>query len=211
LDRRAGISPKKLVSGAVLNIREEPDTHVTDRELLERYLEGHVEAFEEILGRYERPLLRFVARYLTGFGRDGAAERAEDAVQEVFLRFVREARNLRSVENLSAWLYRVARNIAIDERRKETRMERRHQMKAEPEAAAPPILEEERREVAGIVTAKLHGLPPNQRDVLILKIQEGKSYLEISEITGLTPSNIGYLIHHGLKNLARDLRTAGIV
>lgn len=191
--------------------RQRTEAHVTDRELLERYLGGDVSAFEAIIDRHEKPLLRFAARYRQGLGQDGAREWAQDTVQEVFLRLVREAPSLRAVENLSAWLYRVARNLSIDEARKEIRMERRHQLAAGTELQAPPPLEEERREIAEIVSDRLHGLPQNQRDVLLLKIQEGKSYKEIAEITGLTPSNVGYLIHHGLKALAHTLRAAGVV
>ena len=174
---------------------------------MERYLKGDVTAFEQILGRYEKPLLRFVTRYRGGHGLDGT----EDVVQEVFLRFLKDARNLERVENISAWLYRVARNLAIDKAKKETRMDKRHRLTAAPEVQAPATPEAEKEEVAGIVTEKLLRLPPNQRDVLILKVQEGKSYREISEITGLTSSNVGYLIHQGLKALASDLRTAGVV
>jgi RNA polymerase sigma factor (sigma-70 family) len=184
---------------------------LTDRELLTRHLQGDASAFREILDRHEKPLLRFAARYRRGGNLDGAREWAQDIVQEAFLRLLREARSLDSVENVSAWLYRVARNLAIDEKRKEVRMERRHRFAAAAESAAPPPSEEERREVAEVVTRKLLGLPANQRDVLILKIQEGKTYREISEITGLTPSNVGYLIHHGLRSLAGELRTAGLV
>jgi len=193
---------------------------LTDRELLSRYLNGDVGAFEAILDRYEKPLLRFTTRYRPHHSPGGieGGERghcdagwAEDIVQEVFLRFLKEGRSLDSVENISAWLYRVARNLAIDEARKEIRMERRHRLRAEVEVQAPPPSQAELGEVSSVVSEKLMGLPPNQRDVLILKIQQGKSYREISEITGLTPSNIGYLIHHGLKTLASELRTAGIV
>ncbi|MBI4601028.1 MAG: sigma-70 family RNA polymerase sigma factor, partial [Planctomycetes bacterium] len=141
----------------------------------------------------------------------GDISRAEDVVQEAFLRLVEEAPRMGGVENVSAWLFRVARNLAIDSSRKEVRMERRHRLAAGTEVAPPPPLEAERLEVAGIVQEKLHGLPPNQRDVLILKIQEGKSYREISEITGLSTSNVGYLIHHGLKSLASALRSAGVI
>lgn len=184
---------------------------LTDHELLESYLEGNISAFEALLSRHERPLLRFVERYRYGLGIGGARDWAQDTVQEVFLRLVREASSLRAVECLSAWLYRVARNLAIDEARKEIRMERRHQMAAGTELAPPPVMAEERRELSEIVSRKLEGLPPNQRDVLVLKIQEGKSYKEISEITGLSTSNVGYLIHHGLKALAGQLRAAGVV
>lgn len=182
---------------------------LTDQELLSRYLNGDVGGFEAILERYEKPLLRFAARYRPGA--KGDTGWAEDIVQEVFLRLVKEGSKLNSVKNVSAWLYRVARNLAIDEARKEIRMERRHRLAAEVEVVAPPPSQAETGEVSGIVTEKLLRLPPNQRDVLILKVQEGKTYREISEITGLSTSNIGYLVHHGLKALASELRTAGIV
>jgi RNA polymerase sigma-70 factor (ECF subfamily) len=184
---------------------------LTDRELLERYLAGDVSAFAELIDRHEKPLVRFAARYRHGTSFDGGREWAEDIVQETFLRLLRESRSLDGVQNLSAWLDRVARNLAIDTNRKEMRMERRHRLAAAAELQPAAPCSEEAREVGEIVARKLLGLPPNQRDVLILKIQEGKSYREISEITGLSASNVGYLIHHGLKKLAGELRTAGIV
>jgi len=184
---------------------------LTDRELLTRYLDGDVSAFEVLLDRYEKPLLRFTARYRQAAGGDGA----RDIVQDVFLKLLTKARGLRAKETLAPWLYRVARNLAIDRARKEHRMEKHERWAAAPEADATgvstPVAALERKEASGIVQRKLHGLPPNQRDVLILKIQEGKSYREISEITGLTTSNIGYLIHHGLKRLSGELRKAGVI
>jgi RNA polymerase sigma-70 factor (ECF subfamily) len=182
---------------------ETPCPPAADRDLLARYRAGDVEAFETILSRYESPLLRFVSRY--------APHAAQDLVQEVFLRLVRESESVRDVDNLSAWLYRVARNLAIDESRKEERRMKRHQLVALPERQAPASPAAERRETAELVSAKLMALPEKQRDVLILKIQEEKSYREISEVTGLTTSYVGYLIHQGLKTLARELRAAGVV
>lgn len=175
---------------------------MTDHELLCRFQRGEASAFEAILERYEQPLLRYAARYRPGS--------AQDIVQEAFLRLVQESPNLDGVLNLSAWLYRVTRNLAIDEARKEERMERRHQLAAVPETQPPPESKAETNEVAEIITSKLMGLPPKQRDVLILKLQEKRSYREISAITGLTTSNVGYLIHHGLKTLACELKTAGV-
>ena len=178
-------------------------SQLPDRELLGHFVKGDVAAFEAILARYEKPLLRYAARY----DRLGA----QDLVQEVFLRLVREKPRLARVKHLSSWLYRVARNLAIDELRKEKRMERREQLAAVPEVQSPAASAVESGEVVELVTSKLMGLPAKQRDVLILKIQEEKSYREISSITGLSVSNVGYLIHQGLRNLARDLQTAGVV
>ena len=51
----------------------------------------------------------------------------------------------------------------------------------------------------------LDNLPPSQRDVIRLKFQNGFSYQEISRISGHSVSNVGYLIHVGLKTLRRQL------
>ena len=203
----------------------EPD----DRELLRRYRAGDPRAFAVLLERHEGELLRFAARY----ARAGARDIAQDIVQETFLRLIRACApggavpegghssdghssddhpsDGREIENLSAWLYRVTRNLAIDEARKEQRMENRQHQAAVSEVHRDPTPSVERDELALVVEAKLDGLPTRQRDVLILKIQEEKSYREISTITGLSVSNVGYLIHQGLKTLASELRTAGIV
>ena len=176
---------------------------VTDQELLLRFQGGDTSAFEAILSRYEQPLLRFAKRY--------RGEGAQDLVQEVFLRLIQDMSKLHEVQNLSAWLYRVARNLAIDLARKEERMQRRHQLAAVPESQGAITGALETKEAAEVVSQKLLNLPEKQRDVLVLKVQEPKSYREISQITGLIVSNVGYLIHKGMKALAAELRTAGVV
>ena len=55
------------------------------------------------------------------------------------------------------------------------------------------------------VLALLETLPPNQREVLRLKFQNGFSYQEISRISGHSVSNVGYLIHAGIKTLRGQL------
>jgi RNA polymerase sigma-70 factor (ECF subfamily) len=47
----------------------------------------------------------------------------------------------------------------------------------------------------------LSRLTPNQKEVIVLKFQQGLSYEEISQVTGLSSGNVGFLLHHGLKRL----------
>jgi RNA polymerase sigma-70 factor (ECF subfamily) len=51
------------------------------------------------------------------------------------------------------------------------------------------------------VTKALDRLSENQREVIRLKFQQGLSYKEISEVTGLSSGNVGFLLHTGLKRL----------
>ncbi len=66
-------------------------------------------------------------------------------------------------------------------------------------AAPPEVLEQ--REDASRVLRMLDDLPPNQREVIRLKFQNGFSYKEISRISGHSVSNVGFLIHTGLKTI----------
>jgi RNA polymerase sigma-70 factor (ECF subfamily) len=151
-----------------------------------------------VVGRYEAPLLRHVGAVLD----DPSA--AQDVVQESFLRLLA---NGRRIENLSAWLHRVAHNLAIDHLRRESRLRKLHRAAAPPGEPTTDAADQELdcRESRALVQDALAGLTPNQRAVVFLKVKEGRSYKEIAQATGLTPSNVGYLLHHALKKLAAAL------
>ena len=68
----------------------------------------------------------------------------------------------------------------------------------------PDRLAEERETLARVLHL-IEQLPENQQSVIRLKFQHGLSYREIAEATGLSSSNVGYLIHVGLQTLRRKL------
>ena len=150
----------------------------------------------DAVSRFEGPLTLYAARLL------GDADRARDVVQDTFLKLCRQdAVEIR--DRLAEWLFTVCRNRALDVLRKEGRMSR---LSAEQgllcvSHAPDPADGLERREEAARVLALLDGLPPSQREVIRLKFQNGFSYREISRISGHSVSNVGFLIHTGLKTL----------
>lgn len=157
------------------------------------------EWLRSVVARYEGSLVRYAAR-LTG-----DADRARDIVQDTFLRLCQQDR-AKLDGHLAAWLFQVCRHRALDVQRKEKRMH----------AMAPEQLEEratgfdgcqpaERHEEHQAVLALLAALPENQQEVVRLKFQNGLSYREISEVTGLSVSNVGYLLHTALKQIRRRL------
>jgi RNA polymerase sigma-70 factor (ECF subfamily) len=110
-------------------------------------------------------------------------------------------------DHVTAWLYTVCRNRALDIRNKEGRMKplpANVSEVAHPHGADPAILAEDRDE-AGFARTILDRLPANQQEVIRLKVEHGLSYRQISEVTGLSVSNVGYLLHHGLAALRREL------
>jgi RNA polymerase sigma-70 factor (ECF subfamily) len=174
-----------------------------DAELLAGLKRDPVQGLPPVLARYERALLRHAAAIVG----DGSA--AQDVVQEAFLKLLG---NGHPVENLPGWLHRVTHNLALDHLRRESRLKRLHRDVApgrEP-LADPADRDLDRREAQVILAQELGRLPPNERAVLFLKLKEGKSYKEISAITGLGIGNVGFLIHQGLKRLQARLRPAGV-
>lgn len=157
------------------------------------------------VARYERPLISYAAHLA------GDVERARDVVQETFVRLCGACRE--DVEpRLAQWLFTVSRNLAIDGRRKERRMHRMYETEASAlrlASGAPfapdPAAAAARGDSVSQVLRCLADLPPVQQEVIRLKFQHGLSYREIGEILNLTATNVGFLIHTGLKTVRRRL------
>ena len=163
-----------------------------------------LDAFDTVVSTYEGPLLRYVSRIVLDW------DAAQDVVQNTFLRlFKRWKEELSPSPQLSSWLYRVAHNCAVDYLRRETRKTNLHQEHArETPAYMPPDRGEGFRigEAAESAAEALASLPLRERQLVVLKIYEEKSYKEISEITGLTVSNVGYILHYAMKKMAAILK-----
>lgn len=144
----------------------------------------------EALGLHERPLIRY-AKWLLG-----DLESARDVVQETFLRLCRED-PARLDGRLAPWLFTVCRNLALDTRKRAVRMTSldHHQF--------PVACDLDERYDARQALARIHDvletLPANQREVVYLKFQCDLSYKEISEVTALSVSNVGFLLHTAVR------------
>lgn len=147
-----------------------------------------------LVSRFEGPLLLYAQRLLVDLSR------ARDVVQETFLKLCRADRP--EVEgHEAAWLYTVCRTTALDVKRKERRMsvltENAAANFADP--ALDPAAALEQTDSAAEVLRAVERLPENQREAILLKFGHGLSYKEIAGITGHSVSNVGFLIHAGLK------------
>ncbi|MEM7166607.1 MAG: RNA polymerase sigma factor [Planctomycetota bacterium] len=174
-----------------------------DSDLLRRHRRGDRSAFAALVERHEGALLRYATRL------SGDSEIAQDAVQEAFLNLARQQGV--TPDSPQAWLFRVTRNRALDRIKKEARMRTK-----EAKAARPEVVPEERDpleqgEAHCAISAQLEKLLPEVREALALKVLEGLSYRQIAEITGHSVGKVGTLIHEGLSQLARGLRSAGVV
>jgi RNA polymerase sigma-70 factor (ECF subfamily) len=172
-----------------------------------------------LLDRYERPLVRYAQSIV------GDVDSARDVVQEVFIKLarggfgdrgsdcgIREGDNgteprplpsdLRSPPaHLEAWLFTVTRHRAIDHQRKHSRIIPMPLPDDRPSGAPSPAATLESRDAERSLLRLLEALSPNQREVIRLKFQNDLSYREIADVTQLSVTNVGFLLHTGLKKL----------
>lgn len=149
---------------------------------------------DALVRRFQRPLLKYATRIL------GDSDRARDVVQETFIKFEKHEQ---TDDAPAKWLFTVCRNGALNICRKEKRMTYLDQELLETRESEQPAPFEtlEQKEASGFLLNILGTLPPRQQEVLQLKFQNDLSYQEISEITQLSVSNVGVIMHNALKTL----------
>jgi len=159
-----------------------------------------LEWIRTVLDQYQGRLIRFAARIT------GDIETARDVVQDTFLRLCRQDPD-KTRDHLAPWLFRVCRNRALDVRKKEGPLMPLDEaaLARAPGATSDPHTAVETSESARRLLAMLSDLPASQQEVLRLRFQEELSYKEISAVTSHSVSNVGVLIHTGLKQLRRRL------
>ena len=175
---RSLLAPARLGGQPILRAQ-------TDDRLVDLARSGSRPAFEAIVARYRRPLVTYSARFL-------GAERAEDAVQQTFVKAYTALTAGEAVRNLRPWLYRIAHNTSLN-------MLRDRSLAHEPLSEEidgverPDQAAERRQELARVLTA-VKSLPDRQRDAIVLRAIEGRSYEQIAESLGVTDGAVRQLL-----------------
>ncbi|MCC6318138.1 MAG: sigma-70 family RNA polymerase sigma factor [Gemmatimonadaceae bacterium] len=173
-------------SGAV--VREQL-RRLDDSGVVSAFLEGEERAFQELVDRYQTRLLNFIYRTI------GDRERAEDLVQEVFIRVYRHLHRFDRSKKFSTWIYTIASNLAKNELRNRSRnplvlfqairktwQDDERPLQFEDPQGRPDDLYR-KRHLKELVDDSVGRLPEHHRQVFVLRELEGKSYEEIAEIT----------------------------
>jgi RNA polymerase sigma factor (sigma-70 family) len=157
----------------------------SDARLLGLASRGYERAFEAIVERYRRPLHRWCRQFLP-------EARAEDAVQTAFLKAWSSLREGTEVGDLKPWLYRIARNAALDNARKAgydyVELTDALRLAPAPEEALA------RRQVMRETLTGVAGLPANQREAL-LRTAAGHSRAEIARELDVSEGAVRQLVH----------------
>jgi len=165
-----------------------------------------LDSIESLFAAHESGLLAYAQSLL----KDNEA--GQDIVQEAFMRLHANFQNVRQPQ---AWLYRTVHNLALNQIRAGRKIVPLAMDEADQAEFTDthPLPDEslQRLETIGQTRLSLGALDPRSRELIRLKFEEDLSYKQISERTRLSISNVGYLLHHALKDLAEALKKAGVI
>ena len=197
------ISPRRLWNFSRLNVTSmsaQPCRLLSDDELAAQFRQtGDSECFAEIFARHRSVVFSACKRFF------GNAGKAEDAVQETFLRAYQAIHKFQE-GNLRSWLLSIARNVCIDAWRKH-----RPESKYEEIAAVNPpepvsfAHRMEMHRALEMVRTELQSLSPEQRRCLEMKM-DGYSYQETAERTGISVGDVKSHLQNGRRMLWQRVR-----
>jgi len=173
-------------------------SQANEQVLVLRCQAGEEQAFIDLFTRYHAPLKYYLRRML------GSPERADDALQEVWLQVLCGIRRLRTPKAFRAWLYRVARNEALQELRRNGRW-------SEMEHTAPLYegQHEQGDEIDPCDAEQIHmaldKIAPLHRDVLTLRFMEDMPYDEIASVLGCEVGTVRSRLYYAKRHLRKAM------
>tara|TARA_B100001250_G_C19704522_1_gene746324 strand:+ start:364 stop:1035 length:672 start_codon:yes stop_codon:yes gene_type:complete len=183
-------------------------SELDDEELMELYREGDLKAFRTLMKRHERKVYNFIFRFI------GDRERANDLLQETFLRVVKQRGSYTRRAKFTTWIFTMARNLSIDELRK--RKHRRHKSLQQPTSSsegARTLLEKlpgsseggfdhtDAQEIKRRVGAAIDELSDEQREVFVMRQMQQLPFREIAEIIGEKENTVKSRMRYALEHL----------
>lgn len=161
---------------------------VDDRRVIERVLDGDIEAFNLLVRRWEKPIYNFILRMI------GDRDEAMDLCQDSFMKAYRELSTLKDKDRFSAWLYRIAHNCCYSRLRRDqgkTFIE----LLPDSHSASSPV------EIQLAVTKALQQLPEDQREVVVLKVYHRLKFDEIAAIQDAPVSTVKSRLYMAFEKL----------
>ncbi|MEX2526003.1 MAG: sigma-70 family RNA polymerase sigma factor [Gemmatimonadota bacterium] len=190
------------------SVREELSS-LSDSDVVQQFLDGEPRAFGELVDRYDSRLINFVYRTV------GDRERAQDLVQETFVRVYRHLHRFDQSKKFSTWIYTIASNLAKNELRNRSRnpLVLFQTIKRNWEADHRPLEWEDhsykpddlfrKRHLREMVEKAVQELPEHHRIVFVLRELEGKTYEDIADITGVNLGTVKSRLNRARNNFAR--------
>ncbi len=192
-------------------LAEEPLAQLSDEDLVTAHLQGRMGAFAGLYERYHDRLVHFVTR------KTGDSDRAQDLVQEAFIRVTRHLHRFDTTKKFSTWVYTIASNLSKNELRNRSRSplilfqrltgnwdDDHRPLQFEDFRMRPDDLYR-KRYLRRLVEDTVEELPEHHRLVFRLRELEGKSYEEIAEITGVNLGTVKSRLHRARNSFAQRI------
>jgi RNA polymerase sigma-70 factor, ECF subfamily len=177
--------------------------HLSDDELVQAVLAGRKQQYSEIVTRYQQPVYNLMYRYARN------EQDAADLTQEVFLRAFDRLSTYRNGCSLFSWLYTLAVNRANDWSRSRTRrMERlqtyiqEERLHGEANRATDGL---ESREEGRMLYRALDLLPPETREILLLRYRHDQPVRDVAAVFGMSESAVKMRVKRGLEQMQKLL------
>lgn len=179
---------------------------------------GDARAFRALVQRHRQPVFNFILRYA------GQRQRAEDILQETWLKVVRGSSEYEPTARFTTWVYTIARNLCVDSARKESfrqtdsldaPMGKDEEGRAlgetiEDEAGMSPDRAAHNRRMRPLIERALQALPEEQREVFVLREYQGVAFKEIAEVTGVNENTVKSRMRYALEGLRKKLGELGV-
>lgn len=181
-------------------------SNLTDEEVMLEYQQGKVEAMDELLKRYKKPIYHFAMRL------SADAVEAQDVTQEVFLRLHQHKQSYQASGKFSTWIFSIAHNLLLNNLRKKKRLIFWPRTKDDPdelvefESLGPSPQELTANDETSLIMKKcIQGLPFLQKEALILREYEKLDYEGIARILKKSTGTVKTLIYRARMNLKARL------
>ena len=192
----------------------------SDEQLMLVFKRGDARAFEALVRRHRTPVFNFILRFT------GNRARAEDLLQETWLKVVRGAGEYEPKARFTTWVYTIARNLCVDSARKESYRhtesldaptggtddgDGRLLGEAIPDrAGADPERAAHAARLRPALEKALSALPDEQREVFLLREYAGVAFKEIAQVTGVPENTVKSRMRYALEGLRKRLGEAGV-
>ncbi len=189
-------------------------TDIKDLQIIDRVLDGDVEAFSSIVEKYQNMVFRYVYSQFNNY------DEALDLTQDIFIMVLEALGGFRRESKFSTWLYSIMVNYCKNYRKKNSRyisvplniVKNDSEFDLQlPDERENPENDVVMNDSLNIVKDEIQKLPPDYKEILILRDIDGLSYNEISEILNIKLSNVKVRIHRGREILKNRLHNRGLI
>jgi RNA polymerase sigma-70 factor (ECF subfamily) len=170
---------------------------VIDELLVIRCQAGDSKFFDLLIRRWQRRLWRYARR------QTGSDDAAWDVMQETWMAVLRQIRKLSDPAWFAAWVYRIVRNKCADCCRRASRQRNLADAAAEWQRANNEPTREDSRDA---VADALRRLPPDSKELLMLRYGEDLNILELAVVLGIPTGTVKSRLHHAREQLRRILK-----